>query len=380
MHGSTAASLPKLIRHSLFFLFWTGIALLWALRLYLLNAGTNNPMPWWEAYLLCSIEWYLWGTASLFVYWLCQKLRPERYRIPTLILIHLSVGIALSLLILIPFNAAYRPIEVYFMKAPLPPDMAEFWTSYFGWFKGRFHLFLMNYALITVACYALQYYKNFRTQELRASQLQTELAQAQLHTLKAQLHPHFLFNTLNTISSLVHTDPDGAEKMISRLGDLLRLTLQSNQSQMTSLRNEMEFTQLYLEIQQIRFSDRLKVELSIEPDTLEAKIPALLLQPLVENAIVHGISPRTTTGTVKVVSMHKSNRLHLTIADDGVGIKTDAISFNGSGIGLKNIKQRLQYLYGENHSFALSTFPNSGVKIEIEIPFESFDAASEKSI
>lgn len=337
--------------------------------MYLLNANTNNPMPWWEAVLLCATEWYLWGAASLLVYRLCQKLRPEQFAIPVLVFIHLLAGIALSLLILIPFNAAYRPIEMYFMNAPLPPDMAAFWDSYFGWFKGRIHLFLMNYSLITVACYALQYYKNFRTQELRTSQLQTELAQAQLQTLKAQLHPHFLFNTLNTISSLVRTDPDGAEKMISRLGDLLRLTLQSNQAQMTSLRSEMEFTQLYLEIQQVRFSDRLNVELSIEPDTLEAKIPALLLQPLVENAIVHGISPRTSAGTVKVSSTHKHNRLHLTVADDGVGINSDIISPNGSGIGLKNIRQRLHYLYGDNHAFAVSTFPNSGVKIEIEIPF-----------
>ena len=176
------------------------------------------------------------------------------------------------------------------------------------------------------------YYSRYREGELRTAQLSAQLAQAQLQALRAQLHPHFLFNTLNAISTLVHKDPDIADRMIARLSDLLRLTLENIGVQEVRLAQELEFLERYLEIERMRFPDRLQVRMHIAPETLDAWAPYLILQPIVENAIRHGIAPRSTPGTVEIRADCKNDRLILEVRDDGPGISPDRNLKDGVGI------------------------------------------------
>jgi two-component system, LytTR family, sensor kinase len=203
---------------------------------------------------------------------------------------------------------------------------------------------------------------------LNAIQLEAQLSDARLRTLQAELHPHFLFNTLHAISTLVHTKPELADRMISRLSDLLRLTFDRSGANRVPLQQELEFLQKYLEIEQIRFQDRLTVNFDIDPDTLDAEVPRLILQPLVENAIQHGIAPRSGPGHVQVAARREEGRLWLEVRDDGVGLNAGARARLRSGIGLANTRDRLACLYGERHRLDFSD-GGPGLAVRIEIPF-----------
>ncbi|MCA1560127.1 MAG: histidine kinase [Acidobacteria bacterium] len=174
--------------------------------------------------------------------------------------------------------------------------------------------------------------------------------EARLRTLEAELHPHFLFNTLHAISTLVHTKPDAADRMISRLSDLLRITFDRSGAPRVSLQEELEFLQKYLEIEQTRFQDRLTVKFDIEPDTLDAEVPRLILQPLVENAIKHGVSPRSAPGLVRISARRSEGTLHLEVSDDGVGLSPGGRARLHTGVGLSNTRARLECLYRRRHA------------------------------
>jgi len=214
---------------------------------------------------------------------------------------------------------------------------------------------------------AFDYYRKYRERELRTAELEKRLVQAKLQTLQMQLNPHFLFNTLHSISSLMHKDVEAADKMITRLGDLLRAALAGADTQEVTLRQELNLLQLYLSIEQIRFGNRLSVKMEIAPDTLEAQVPNLILQPLVENAIRHGIEPRARPGCIELRSQRQDSRLALVVSDNGAGI-----SGNGAvkeGVGLSNTRARLRELYGETHRFELVGGPAGGMRVEVSIPF-----------
>jgi two-component system LytT family sensor kinase len=196
-----------------------------------------------------------------------------------------------------------------------------------------------------------------------------------LRTLEAELHPHFLFNTLHAISSLVHTNPDSADRMISRLSDLLRLTFDRSGSAGVSLQEELEFLQKYLEIEQTRFQDRLSVHFEIDPDTLDAEVPRLILQPLVENAIKHGVSPKPGSGLVQIAAQRRGDRLWIEVSDNGVGLSAGARARLRSGVGLSNTRDRLQCLYGAAHRIEFSD-EAKGLAVRLEIPFHRVPTAS----
>jgi signal transduction histidine kinase len=226
---------------------------------------------------------------------------------------------------------------------------------------------LMTYAAIVGLSHALAYHREAQARAIKAVQLETQLADARLRTLQAELHPHFLFNTLHAISSLIHTRPDSADRMISRLSDLLRLTFDRSGAPRVTLQEELEFLQKYLEIQETRFQDRLTVRYAIDPDTLDGEVPKLILQPLVENAIQHGVSPRSGPGLVEVASGRDDSRLWLEIRDDGVGLSGPRTT-RRDGIGLSNTRDRLECLYGAAHRFELLESPQ-GLTVRIEIPW-----------
>jgi LytS/YehU family sensor histidine kinase len=230
---------------------------------------------------------------------------------------------------------------------------------------------VMLYWLILLISYSFNYQRRYREGEVRATRLEAQLAQAQLQALKMQLHPHFLFNTLHSISALVHKNADAADKMIARLGDFLRLTLENSGAQEVSLGQELEFLKCYLEIERIRFEDRLTVQMNIEPQTLDARLPNLILQPIVENAIRHGISPRTSAGRIEIEARRLNGTLQVQVTDNGPGLPSDSNSGSivKAGVGLANTQARLKQLYGAEHRLDLANAAGGGLTVILEIPF-----------
>lgn len=204
---------------------------------------------------------------------------------------------------------------------------------------------------------------------MRASQLEAQLAQAQLQMLKMQLHPHFLFNTLNGITGLVRdNDNAAAVQMLVGLSDLLRQTLDNAGKQEVRLSEELEWLELYLKLQQVRFSDRLRVSVSAAPETLDALVPNLITQPLVENAIRHGLSPRAAPGSVSLSARANDGRLEVSICDDGVGLPEGWRMTDDKGVGLFNTEARLRQLYGADFAFAVRDRDRGGVEAVLTIP------------
>ena len=218
---------------------------------------------------------------------------------------------------------------------------------------------LFLYLMLVGVGHALVFAQRYRERD-------EQLARAELRSLQMQLHPHFLFNTLNTVNALVRTDPDAAERMIARLGVLLRHALDGVGVQEVPLDEELDMLRTYLEIEQVRFEDRLRVEWDVDAATCAARVPHLLLQPLVENAIRHGIAPRAAEGTIRIAASRRNGSLRLAVRDDGVGMRPGAAP---EGVGLANTRTRLRMLYGERQSLAVRDAPGGGVHVEIELPF-----------
>ncbi len=218
----------------------------------------------------------------------------------------------------------------------------------------------------------MDYHRRYRERELAASHLETELTQAQLEVLRMQLQPHFLFNTLHAISSLMHRDVELADRMIARLGELLRATLDHAGAAEVSLQSELDFIAPYLEIEQARLGPRLQVRLDIDPETLDAAVPNLLLQPLVENAIRHGIAPQRGPGLIEIVSRRHNGRLQVRVCDTGAGLPNETPLKEGLGLG--NTRARLEHLYGDAHVFRIAPAPSGpGVEVTLELPFREID-------
>jgi sensor histidine kinase YesM len=229
-----------------------------------------------------------------------------------------------------------------------------------------------RYWYIVLITQAISYYGKYRERELQSSQLEAQLALAQLEVLKIQLEPHFLFNTLNSIAALARYDGEAAENMTLQLSDLLRSSLDAMGVHEVPLSRELTLLQKYIDIQQMRFQDRLTVEMDIAPNTLSALVPNMILQPLVENAIRHGIGPRSAPGHVRITSRVVFDELWLEIADDGVGLTRFDGSIPPEGVGLRNTRARLQQLYTHDHRLIVEDAPGGGCVIKIHIPFRTY--------
>lgn len=244
----------------------------------------------------------------------------------------------------------------------------DFWTNAFGSFYGRNIIDMAYYWAVLAFGYSLEIYQRYKNEELRNAQLEARLVETELKALREQLRPHFLFNTMNTIAVLVREGKnDEAVTLIARLSSLLRMSLDNTRVHEVTLRQEMEFLALYIEIQRARFSDRLQVDLAIEPDALEARIPHLILQPIVENAILHGIAPKVGPGRVVVSGRIAEGKLHLGVSDDGPGIR-EGNKRTKEGIGLSNTRERLAKIYGAKGHLSLRSEPGRGVSVEIILP------------
>jgi LytS/YehU family sensor histidine kinase len=227
----------------------------------------------------------------------------------------------------------------------------------------------MVYAVIVGASHAIAFFRESEQRKVRAAQLETQVVEARLKTLEAELHPHFLFNTLHAISTLVHRDPDAADRMISRLSDLLRITFDRSGEPKVSLKDEIDFLQKYLDIEQTRFQDRLRVSVSIDPDALDGEVPRMILQPIVENAIKHGIAGRHGGDRVHISAGRHGERLWMQVHDNGGGLHVGTLRALRTGVGLANTRDRLDCLYGRLYRLEFSD-RDGGLSVLMDIPFQ----------
>jgi signal transduction histidine kinase len=236
-------------------------------------------------------------------------------------------------------------------------------------FMVNFRLRLLIYAVIVLVSLTLDYYKRLQKRELDLSRIEKQLADAQLQALKMQLHPHFLFNTLNSVSALMYKDVHAAEEMVRKLTNFLHMTLESSGAQEVTLKKELDFLNYYLQIEQIRFQDRLAIEMNIDPSTLDARVPNLIMQPIVENAIRHGVATRSGKGQIEIRSRRQNGVIQLQVQDNGPGLEAE----NGEireGVGLSNTRLRLQQIYGNTYRFDLINSPQGGVVATVELPYQ----------
>jgi two-component system, LytTR family, sensor kinase len=336
-----------------------------------------QPMRWRTLLLEQLTVWYPVALLAPACLWFAARYRLERERwLPTLA-IHLGINLAFHVcLVLISL-----PLSHLIWREPI--FSLRFLQNLHQRLIGRIPIDVIVYWTIVGSGYAFEYYRRFREQqlqaarlELRATQLETQLAQAQLQALKMQLHPHFLFNTLHAISALIDDDVKGARRMIARLSELLRLTLDNVGQQEVSLRQELDALERYLEIEQIRFQDRLTVRLAVAPETLDARVPNLVLQPLVENAIRHGIAPRSSAGRIEIRAERRDGMIELQVIDDGPGLQQcneEGAEELKEGIGLANTRARLRRLYGDEHRIEIKDADGGGLAVKLSIPFRQAD-------
>ena len=226
---------------------------------------------------------------------------------------------------------------------------------------------LLVYGVILSVSHALDYYRKYHERTVQTLELEKHLTEARLQALLHQLKPHFLFNTLNGIASLMHTDVEAADRMLVRLSELLRITMSHTGAPETTLRDEVAFLERYLDIEKIRFRNRLDVVIDIAPDTIDAQVPSLILQPMVENAMRHGVEPHAKMGLIELRAAREGANLVLTVADNGSGIPEGG--FKREGIGVANTRARLIELYGQGQKFELVNRPEGGMCVRITIPF-----------
>jgi len=324
-----------------------------------LSSGANRP----HALLLSLTLWWSWGLVTPLILW-ADRLIPFS-----------SKQLARRVLAHFPPSLLVASVYVYVLGAVRAAFGIATWNSLpsikllFDSLRGLFLWNWLIYWLILGAWQASRYYDHYIASELRLERLEKNFSVARLNALRMQLDPHFLFNALNTISSQVERDPRLARRMIEHLGDLLRLSLESKDRQEVPLAEEMAFLEHYLAIQKIRFGDQLRIETQISPEVKYASLPCLFVQPLVENAIWHGISRRASGGTVIVSANRVGNRLEIRVVDDGVGLPPGWTLENSGGLGLSVTRQRLAGLYPDGESsFAVNRRATGGTEVEISMP------------
>jgi two-component system LytT family sensor kinase len=333
---------------------WLLLALLFTPQTYLLNQRGPIRLTWLQAFTANIGMFGLWALLTPLVISLGRRFPLEKGSLRRHLPLHAAaalliasthivcLGFVNTVLLQLQQLDAYRP------PAPIQALLVGYGATN-----------VMIYWGVVAIGQALAYLRRYQDRELR-------LAQAELQSLKTQLQPHFLFNTLNAIAELIHVDARRADLTVTRLSDLLRLALSRGQVHEVALKEEIDFVRTYVEIQQTLLQERLAVTWRIDDETLDACVPAMVLQPLVENAVQHGIAPRARGGRIEISSQLAADRLTLVVADDGVGMGPDA--GRAGGIGIANTRARLRHLYGTAQSFAIAPRPGGGVTVTLTMP------------
>jgi signal transduction histidine kinase len=346
------------IRWLLGFLFWTFIGLSFAFQFYISSAKADLDVSWKQAVSFALGDWYVFALLAIPVVSLARRFGFESGSRLKSAVVHGcgSVAFSLAFIVLRAWVGTWQG-AASFLEA-FRPLLVKTW-----------HFNLVIYWVIVAVSFAFDYYRKYRERELSAAELEKQLAQARLQALQMQLNPHFLFNSLHSISALMHQDVEGADRMIARLSDLLRAALGSSDTQEVTLREEFDLLQRYLAIEQIRFGDRLKVRIEAPPELLDALVPNLILQPLVENAIRHGIELRAKPGRIELRAQRANGALVLEVSDNGPGLPSSEPIHEG--VGLSNARTRLRTLYGDAHGLELGQAPEGGLLVRLTLPFRT---------
>jgi sensor histidine kinase YesM len=337
------------------------------LQVYVCDVGLTQRPPLGGLLRQEFKDWYSLGLVSLGVIWFAGRNMLQPGLTKRWAAIHFGVSFVFAAIYAL-FTAWLVAGEPSVMH---PGQILTFSYLIQMYWSHYLMMYLIVYWMVVFGHLGWHYYQRFREREVQTAQLQQELTQARLEALRMQLNPHFLFNTLHAISSLIYDNPKAADRVVARLSELLRLTLDQTKPQEVPLSEEIAFLDSYLEIEQTRFAERLRVEKQISPETQQALVPYLILQPLVENAVRHGIEPREEPGLLKISASRKNGRLELLVQDngEGVGVKLDLHATKG--IGLSNTRSRLQHLYGEDCKFELNPAQGGGLEARVEIPFHT---------
>jgi two-component system, LytTR family, sensor kinase len=331
-------------RWVLFILGWVALSLLFAPEAYLSFYVRGQPIEWVQTLKLTV------GNAAIALVFLpaivllTRRFPFERKTWRTALMVHIPACVVFSL-----------------------GHSGLYWVACYAYHEvggtlfNRFHPNLLTYAAVVGFTQAFDYFRKYQQRE-------REIRQLQLEVLKAQLQPHFLFNTLNTIAAMVHEDARAADRMIQRLSGLLRMTLANIGKDEITLAEEIEFLRTYLEIERVRFGDRVFSSIDVSAEAMDAMVPALFLQPLVENSIRHGLAAHRHDGLVRIGAVRKGERLLLSVVDNGEGMP--GAQPPREGVGLSNTRKRLQQLYPENHTFSITSRKSGGVEVTAEIPFQ----------
>lgn len=348
---------------------WAVLGLIYAGPIYLEVRADKMGHAAWRVFSWGILTWLAWAPLTPAMIWLARRYSLIDDAWKKNLLIHLPAFILVSMAHSAVATAIILTIDPFDGMGDSPKT---FWPRFLSRVLGSFGSDLLVYGAVIGICYALDYYRKYREREFLASRLEAQLAQAQLESLRMQLHPHFLFNTLNSIVGLVRDNKNqAAVSMLVGLSDLLRYTLEHSSRQEVELREELGFIKLYLSIQEMRFSDRLRIELDIDPATSKAFVPNLILQPLTENALRHGIGRSAASGLVGIRSAVENGHLRLTVYDNGAGLPDDWQLKGSAGIGLANTVARLQQLYEDDHEFDIRNRESGGVEAVILMPLRT---------
>ncbi|MGH7503553.1 MAG: sensor histidine kinase [Longimicrobiales bacterium] len=326
---------------------------------YTARLGTNMPLD--LAMTTAFAGAAVWAILTVAVFRLARRYPLDRTPRTPAILAHAAASC------IVAFLEVASTFVIAALTGMLSPD-----ATFLDFFFRGFPFNIVVYWMIAGVAHALMYYRRLRLRDAQTAQLSSRLAQTELHLLKSQLHPHFLFNALNSVSALMHRDVKAADRMLSRLSELLRGALDHQSEHEVSLSEELEFLDAYLEIEQVRLGDRLCVEIDVQHNVLDARVPHMILQPLVENAIRHGIAPRVAPGRITIRARGRRGMLDLEVIDDGVGLSTrrraPGRAHNG-GLGLANTRARLEHLYGGSFGFEPKGMNGGGFRVALTIPF-----------
>ena len=363
----------------LFSLIWTLAGLTYVALQYLSLAeinrmsGVATPLPPLAPTIIWGLAaFYLYGALSPFIVKLTTRFPLAGKQSWRNALLHVPAGG-----FFIALHTALWCLLYYGFQGPKVDQFPSYWEFYRAQLLGAPLLKIMMYIIILIVIHAVEYYRKYRTEELTNARLRERLSQAELQALKMQLNPHFLFNTLNAIAELTHKDPTAADRMIAQLSNMLRLSLERSGVQEIRLKQELEFLEKYLAILQTRFGDRLRIRMEIPAETLDAYVPNMILQPLVENAVRHGIAPLAGGGLIEIASEMLNGALHLRVTDNGRGMSNKDPGLAGGGrargakggVGLLNTRARLEHLYDNRGRLELSPVSPHGLAVSIYIPF-----------
>lgn len=351
----------KINQFLLSFAVFLSLSILFALQSVTVNLYRGFPPDFVDNLRVSLIQWLPWSVLALVALRVAKKYPLDMKKWGASIPIHIFLGFFFSFLQAIIF-AVYAVIAFGLAKmSPLKYFLASLTKTT--------NLNLLAYAIVVVGGQMWTYYRKSKANELRASQLQTRLVQAQLDVLRMQINPHFLFNTLHAILAQVRKDPQAAESMISLLSDLFRKSLETSDLQEVPLKDELDLLKIFLEIQQKRFRDRLRVKMAIDPEALDSSVPNLILQPIIENAVRHGIAMLPEGGTITISAHKEDNDLTVCVQDSGPGFSNDREVPFHKGFGLFNCRERLNRLYGKEYQLTLANAPEGGALVTLKIPF-----------